>query len=579
VNAHGAPVSVARAAPDGHTLASGSYDRTLRIWDAASGEVLRVLRGHGGLVNALDWSPDGALLASASSDRSARIWHALAGRELAVLEGHTDDVNAVRWSPDGTRLATASFDGTVRIWERGGRCTLVAAHHRSDVNGVSWFPEGRRLAAASDDGSISVFEAESGRVRRILCGHTDWVDDVAVHRDGWILASAGLDGTVGIWDVRTGRARAWLRDASCAVKAVAWSPDGSELAAASYDGCVRVYAFGSWRLLRALRAEALWNRTLDWTARGWLTGSFGGGPVFLSEHAGVRRLGRGSTSGLNGVALAPDGRRALACSDDGRLYALDLERFAVERAHEAHRAAVLCAAFSPDGERAVSGSWDRSACLWQRGVPEPVARWEGRGDPVNAVAFARTGERVFLGTFNGEVAEWDLASGETRVLGRHRGSVKALAPTPNGVVSVGRDGWVRRFEGEHASEFRAGDSILNGVAVSAGGESVATVSRRNGVELWTRDGARVRQFRSHPVSAKSVALAADGRVAAVYYDGRFALWDPRSDMARLEPVSPASLSQVLRAGDGWIASAWDAAGTVHLLDARGEPRASLRTAA
>ena len=177
--------------PDERRWASGSYDRAVLIWDAASGSTTGELRGHGGLVNAVAWSPDGARIASASSDHSARIWDPASGAEQARLLGHTDDVNDVRFSPDGTRVATASFDGSVRLWDLEGRTLLIAGHHGSDVNGVAWFPDGRRLAAASDDGSVSVFDADGGRVRRILDGHGRWGDQVAIDPSGKYLYSAG----------------------------------------------------------------------------------------------------------------------------------------------------------------------------------------------------------------------------------------------------------------------------------------------------------------------------------------------------------------------------------------------------
>ena len=103
--------------PDGNTLASGSYDDTVRLWDANTGRHLRTLTGHTHRVESVAFSPDGNTLASGSYDDTVRLWDANTGRHLRTLTGHTDRVGSVAFSPDGNTLASGSWDGTVLLWE------------------------------------------------------------------------------------------------------------------------------------------------------------------------------------------------------------------------------------------------------------------------------------------------------------------------------------------------------------------------------------------------------------------------------------------------------------------------------
>jgi hypothetical protein len=145
--------------PDGALLATGSWDGTAKVWDAAGASEPITLKGHTAGVFSVAWSPDGARLATGSVDCTAKVWDAADGREPITLKGHTGIVYSVAWSPNGKRVATGSVDGTAKVWDAaGGRELVTLKGHTGLVWSVSWSPDGTRLATRSLDGTARVWE-------------------------------------------------------------------------------------------------------------------------------------------------------------------------------------------------------------------------------------------------------------------------------------------------------------------------------------------------------------------------------------------------------------------------------------
>ncbi len=110
--------------PDGKTLASGSNDQTVRLWEVSSGRCLTTLHGHANRVSSVAFSPDGKLLASCSSDQTIRLWEVSSGQYLTTLQGHVNLVYALTFSPDGKLLASGNYDGTIDLWDLHTRMWL-----------------------------------------------------------------------------------------------------------------------------------------------------------------------------------------------------------------------------------------------------------------------------------------------------------------------------------------------------------------------------------------------------------------------------------------------------------------------
>jgi WD40 repeat protein len=160
---HDDRVTSAAFSPDGARIVTASLDNTARLWDAASGEPIRVLTGHGGWVASAAFSPDGARIVTASADNTARLWDAASGEPIRVLTGHESAVNSAAFSPDGACIVTASDDKTARLWDAAsGEPIRVLTGHANTVTSAAFSPDGARIVTASYDNTARLWDTSSG---------------------------------------------------------------------------------------------------------------------------------------------------------------------------------------------------------------------------------------------------------------------------------------------------------------------------------------------------------------------------------------------------------------------------------
>lgn len=186
--------------PDGKLLASGAWDKTIRLWQLSDGECLATLRGHKRGVTCLAAAPDGSLLASGSWDDTIRLWRLPGGDWMATLRGHEGAVESLVITPDGSLLASGSGDGTVRLWHLpDGVCVAALVGHESAISALAITPDGSRLTSGSADGTVRLWTLPGGECVATLRGHASAVRPLTVTLDGNRLASGNSDGTLRLW--------------------------------------------------------------------------------------------------------------------------------------------------------------------------------------------------------------------------------------------------------------------------------------------------------------------------------------------------------------------------------------------
>jgi WD40 repeat protein len=244
LRAHDGPVTCVAFSGDGSTLASGSLDKTVILWDLATQRMKVRLRGHSAPVTSLVFSPDGTTLATGSQDRSVILWDLPAGRPRATLKGHGARVSALAISPDGATLAVGSHDGKIDLLDvASGRVQRTIDGQRGPVWELAFTPDGRTLAAGHFEMEVVLWDALTGHFSktRRAWHNSDKACAASLFGGSTLMLSRGAEGWIWLQDVKQGRPLGVLTGHAGAVRSLALGPGGKLLASGGIDKTVRVW--------------------------------------------------------------------------------------------------------------------------------------------------------------------------------------------------------------------------------------------------------------------------------------------------------------------------------------------------
>ena len=354
--------------PDGKHIALANRDRTLRIWDVATGQETLAIKDHQAEVTGTSFSPDGTKLVSYSVDQSVKMWDAVGSPESLILHGNKISIRCACFSPDGKSIVAANWNGLINVWDSFAGQKRQTFDVKSSVSRMAFSPDGKRLVLSENKTLVKIRDAETFAVLLELNGHTDEVLSVAFSPDGSKVISAGRDDTVKLWDASTGKEIHTIKEHRNDVVEVVFSPNAKQFASASLDQSVRIWATESGQQIAKLT---------------------------------------GHSTQLSTLAFNPNGTRLASGDNRGQIIVWDVTAQKSLLVFEGHNDRVKGLAFSIDGSRLASASGDGTAKLWDTQTGTETLTLEGLGDSLNLVAFSPDGMRLMAAGNSGTVELWD----------------------------------------------------------------------------------------------------------------------------------------------------------------------------
>ncbi|MGP0089718.1 MAG: caspase family protein [Xanthobacteraceae bacterium] len=537
--------------PDGSRIVSGSADKTAKLWDAATGRLLQTFVGHTSNVVSVAFSPNGTRIASGSldtfsngvpkaDDKTIKIWDAASGRLLITLSGHKGHVWSVAFSPDGTRIVSASADKTLKLWDAAtGRLLRTFTGHTDGVQTVAFSPDGSRIVSGSQDKTAKLWDAATGQLLLTFVGHAGPLDSVAFSPDGVHLLSgvpqstAGGDNTVKLWNASGQLLRTF--QGRPAGSSVAFSPDGGRVLSGGY-GRMTLWDAASGDVLQTFGEGLSSSRSAALSPDGTSMLSAGSdGTVRLWDAATgqLLRTFTGHTAYVWSVAFSPDGTHAISGGFDNTLILWDVKTAQVLHKFVGHSKTVKAVVFSPDGAQVLSGSFDKTIKLWDVSTGRLLRTLVTDMESVNSVAFSPDG--AWLLSADDKTAKlWDAVTGKLlRTFAES--SVQSVAFSPDGTrvlsgsmpdspkptvklwdAATGR--LLRSFDGQTRTVWT--------VAFSRDGAMALSGADNKTINLWdVSAGQLLRTFTGHAGQVQSVAFSPDGaRIVSAGDDSTIRIW-------------------------------------------------------
>ncbi len=368
--------------PDEKIIATASSDRTVKIWETISGRLLYSLDNFTSWVWFARFSPDGSKMLTSSGDKTIRIWDTKTFTILSTIEGFENDVMTAEFSPDSKSILTVDWHHSLQLWESKSGKSVFKVDEKDKQFEKSYFsPDGKLIASTTQhDSSIEIREAVTGKVIKILKGHSAEIRDMRFSIDAKFLGTFSLDQSVKIWDLKSFGNNAQSFKLNSVIHGLVFSPDNNQISISTLDGIIYAGNVKSGELVQLSDfKQKMINTSLEYSKDSKL--------IFVaSENSNI-------------------------------IYVVNEREKRIVNKFLGHKEGIKSILLFNNGRSLLSASADKTAMIWKVGTGEPIVKLAGRNNEKYNPVFTPNGKYFVISSttakLNGEqsIDVWNTLTG------------------------------------------------------------------------------------------------------------------------------------------------------------------------
>jgi WD40 repeat protein len=566
---HYASVRSVALSPDGKLAATGSADKTIKLWEVATGREIRSCLGSVGTVHQLAFGPEGKQLASIDAEYKLKLWEVETSREMCTIKLADDEILSVIFSPDGKSLVTGTEKNHVIIWdiETGNEIRRIKPD-TADIpmqksfgyptaQTVDISNDGKLLLTGSNDRTAFLFDFRSGKQLKKFKGDrtscTSCMISASFNPDAGQIVIGRMD-SVFIWDVESEKVIRKMEGRRGSWDEAYFSHDGKYVASTIFgetyiwnaqNGKQITQLSGHLSDIRSICFNPVSNLILtgsdDRTAKLWRVP---GGKESLTFRGYLNDFDEAILSDnymywvafINEIKVSPDGKSVAIGNTGNNAKLMDFETGKVIRTFRGHESIVISIDFSPDGKYLATGGADGTAKIWDTETGEMIRSFPEKTSniPYFSIDFSPDGNYLATGSWDGRVRVWDIKNGTilASINAHENVSPYTVQFSHNGlyVISGGLDRKLKLFEidtGLEIKEFIGHTDVVSAVRRHPDGIHILSGSWDGKAKLWDlASGMQVKRFLAHDARIQAVDFGPEGKYMVTGSDDNTAkLWD------------------------------------------------------